>query len=93
MEGKRAYLLLRALETTSGDDRAFFQAIADRPGLDASSIDEARERMEAAGVLDDARAAVAAHTDEALAHLAALPATDARDALATLVATMAGRRR
>lgn len=93
IEGKRAYLLLRALETTSGDDRAFFQAVADRPGLDADRIDEALARMDAAGVLDDARAAVARHTDAALRHLAALPPSDARDALVELVRNMAGRGR
>lgn len=93
IEGKRAYLLLRALETTTGDDRAFFQQIADRPGLDAERIPEARARMEATGVLDDARSAVTRHTDNALGHLAALPASEARDTLAALVRDMAGRGR
>ena len=93
VEGKRAYLLLRALETTTGDDRAFFQAIADRPGLDPDAIPDARARMETVGVLDDARGAVARHTAAALACLAALPPSDARDGLAALVRDMAGRGR
>lgn len=93
IEGKRAYLLLRALETTTGAERAFFQQIADRPGLDPARIDEARARMDAAGVLGEARAAVARHTAAALAHLDALPPSSARDALVGLVDGMAARAR
>jgi geranylgeranyl diphosphate synthase, type II len=93
VEGKRAFLLLRALERAEGDDAAFFHAVADRPGLDAARVPEARARMDRLGVLDDARAAVQAWTDRALAALRRLPENDARAALEHLVEGLSGRSR
>ena len=97
VEGKKAFLLLRALEASNaaGDaatgDAAFFGRIASERGLAPALVPDARARMERLGVLDDARAAIAAYTDDALAHLHALPPTEARDALVWLVRDLSGR--
>ncbi len=93
VEGKRAYLLLRALERATGDDAAFFQRIADRPGLDAAEVPAARARMERLGVLADAKAAVSDWTDRALAALGRLDDSPARAALIGVVQALSGRSR
>jgi geranylgeranyl diphosphate synthase type II len=80
-EGKKTFLLLRALECAvdgAADEktRALFERAAEE-GLTEENIEAARQRMDRLGVLDDARRAVARHTDAATDHLErALPAAD-----------------
>ncbi len=91
MEGKKTYLLLRALELATGPDHAWFAAIVDRQGLPAVQVDEARERMQRLGVVEDARTAVERHTDAAMNRLADLPPGNARETLRWLVRDMQTR--
>ena len=68
-EGKKTFLLLRALEYTADgaadeDTHALFERAAEE-GLPDDEIDAARRQMDRLGVLDDARRAVAHHTDTA----------------------------
>ncbi len=58
IEGKKTYLLLRAIERTRGSDREWFLRIVRQGGLPPAEVTEARERMERSGVLDEARAEV-----------------------------------
>lgn len=58
IEGKKTYLLLRAIERTQGSDRDWFMRIVDEGGLPPDDVAEARERMERSGVLEEARAEV-----------------------------------
>lgn len=81
IEGKKALLLLLALERAEGEELAWFERIASAPGLPAADVPEARRRMEALGVIGAAREAVAKYSDEAAAHFAALPEGPARAAL------------
>lgn len=90
-EAKKTFLLLQALESTGGEDRAWFARIAGGEGLPADQVGEARRRMERAGVLDAARAAVVAHSGQALACLKRLAPSTGRDVLATLVRRMQAR--
>ncbi len=57
MEGKKTYLLLRALEKAPDEQREWFRQIVLRNGLREDEIGEAGDRMKRLGVLDDARAA------------------------------------
>ena len=93
VEGKRTYLLLRALERAADDDAAFFAAVVSRPGLEAERVSEARTRMDRLSVLDDARAAVQGWTERSLGALRRLPEHDARLALEDLIARLSGRSR
>ena len=77
VEGKKTYLLLRALEKASGDERAWFDSIRRHQGLPHVDVAEARQRMQALGILDDARAAVRTLMQEALSLLDDLEVGDA----------------
>lgn len=92
VEGKKAYLSLRAVEWAEGEERAWL-ARAVHGGLPAADVDEARERMARLGVLDDASDAVAQYVAEGEASLAALPAGPAADALRQLARSLATRAR
>ncbi len=82
--GKRTFLLLRALER----DDWFTGALA---GLDAADVPEARARMERAGVLCDAEAAVEACVADGLEALGVLPEGAAAEALRALALGLVGR--
>jgi geranylgeranyl diphosphate synthase type II len=98
LEGKRTYLLLRAVEKTTGDDRAMVDRVLRRQGADGlwrdaggqvtpegRAVVTAMARLyEHHGILDDARALVRRNTRDALEALDALPASPARRALAVL---------
>jgi geranylgeranyl diphosphate synthase type II len=92
MEGKKTFLLLRALERAAGgDDHPWFRRIVTDGGLDASEIDEARRRMERLGVLDEARSEVLHHYDIGEQAVQALPAGRGRDGLLSIAGRMAQR--
>ena len=88
VEGKKTFLLLRAIELAGGADKRWFQTIVERPGLAPEAVDEARSRMEALGVLDEAANAVRHHSEQALEVLSALPRNSAADTLGWLVRRM-----
>ena len=81
MVAKRAYLLLKALELSKGEQHTFFNQIIEQEGLPQDKIPEARERMLHLGVIDDAKKQVFYYTDQATAHLNSLPDSVARRAL------------
>ncbi len=83
--GKRTFLLLTALERDPDDWAAALD------GLPAERVPDARARMEALGVLDDARAAVAGYAAAGLDALGALPPGRASDALQALALALVGR--
>ena len=90
-EGKKTYLLLRALERASGDEADWFRRIVTARGLPAADIAEARSRMEALGVLDEAAHAVERHSQAAFDALDRLPAGPAVDTLRWLIRRMQAR--
>lgn len=89
VEGKKTFLLLRALERAETDaDRSFFARAAET-GLPREDVSDARRRMDALGVLDDARHAVERHTEAAAEHLGrVLPAQDGGNAEASAGRTL-----
>ncbi len=90
-EGKKTFLLLRALEVAAGEEHAWFARIVRDKGLSPAQVPEARRRMEALGVVEDARQAVATESQAALAQVGLLPPGPAADALRHLIASMAAR--
>ena len=91
VEGKKTYLLLRALERAEGDEYAWFTRIVTDGGLNADEVPEARRRMDALGVLDDARQQVLDRYDTGEQALAGLPAGPARQRLGWIAQRMAQR--
>lgn len=89
IEGKKTYLLLEAQARAQGADRAFFGSIRQGRGLSAEKISEAKHRMAAMGVLDEAREAVSVNSAEAIRHLEDVVADTT--SLESLVLRMAGR--
>lgn len=91
MEGKKTFIVLRALEEATGEERAWFARIVDDGGLPPDDIPEARDRMARLGVFAEARAAVDRHSAAAREELQHVPAGSARDALEWLIDRMQAR--
>ncbi len=91
IEGKKTYLLLRALESTEGADREWFYEIVRRNGLPPDRVAEARERMERSGVLEDARREVIRYSEAALDSTDRLPDVPAAESLRWLLSRMQER--
>lgn len=93
-EGKRTWLLLRAIEASGEEgreaDRAFFDGALDG-GLAPEAIGDARERMERLGVLSEASGEAQAYAARGEAGLDVLPASGAADALRVLAHALATR--
>ena len=94
MEGKKTFLLLRALERADAegsDDHDWFRRIVTDGGLDEAKIGEARRRMDDLGVLGEARREVLQHYDIGERALRHLPEGSGRDGLLWIASRMAQR--
>ena len=91
IEGKKTYLLLRALEAAKGDEHAWFARIPQTGGLPPDEVDEARRRMARLGVLDEARQTTLDYYARGEAALDALPQGEAVEALRWLARQMGQR--
>ncbi len=91
MEGKKTFLLLRALEHADGDGHAWFRRIVTDGGLAEDEIDEARRRMDDLGVLEEARDEVLRQYGLGEQAVRALPSGPARDGLLWIAGRMARR--
>lgn len=91
MEGKKTFLLLRALERSESQDHVWFMRVVSNGGLPAEDIPEARSRMERLGIFDEAEAAVNEYTEGAQGQLAILPDSQAADTLHWLINRMRAR--
>ncbi len=88
IEGKRTYLLIRALERAeSAEDRALLDRLLANKGLPAESVPAMRELYERLGVIDDAWRDIRSYTELARHDLAPLGDDGARRML-TLFAEM-----
>ncbi len=72
IEGKGTYLLIEARQRATGEDAEFFSKIRPGAGLTVEEIPKARARMEALGVLDDARSLIHSYTSDALKRINSL---------------------
>ncbi len=91
IEGKKTYLLLKAIESSNEDTRTFFNKIVTDNGLNDDKIPEARKLLEENGILNDARQAVMRHTTVAQECMDVLGSSHASDAIRWLVAEMQNR--
>ncbi len=91
VQGKRTYLLLKALEVLDGDERRWFQRNVLGGGLPVDMIGEARRRMREAGITNEAAKLVGELTERARASLERLPQSAGLDVLDALFARMASR--
>lgn len=66
MAGKRAFLLLKAIEMEGDRDDRWFRTLMERGGLDSSEIKEAKARMDRLGVLESTRAIILREYGKAL---------------------------
>lgn len=89
--GKKTFLLLRTLERTEGAAHAWFARAVRDGGLPVEDVPEARARMEAVGVLEEARQAVRYHSAAALDCLDELPEGGARETMRWLIRRMQRR--
>lgn len=64
-EGKKTYLLIRAIERTGGLNRALLQGVVRRRGITKKEIRQLRDIFEHNGILDDARVTMHRNTDRA----------------------------
>jgi geranylgeranyl diphosphate synthase type II len=92
-EGKRTYLLVRALELTGGADRRFLSSLAPGANVTQADIRRVRAIYHRAGVLDDARNAMERITIRAQRSLLGLKATPARSTLMWISAQLLKRNR
>jgi len=91
MEGKKTYLLLRAIERTSGERRLWFERIIKGDGIGKDEVSEARERMIDSGVIGEADNVIKEYSARAETCLTRLPQGAAVDTLQWLIRRMALR--
>ncbi len=91
VEGKKTFIVLRALERAEGAEHAWFARIVNEGGLPPDDIPEARTRMDRLGIFDEARAAVDRHSEAAKQELSSLPSGSARETLRWLINQMQAR--
>ena len=91
IEGKKTFLLLRALERAEGEEFAWFSRIIESGGLPEEDVDEARDRMEQQGILKEARSAVTHHSAAAKDELSLLPSGPPAETLYWLIEQMEAR--
>lgn len=91
IEGKKAYLLLKALSKASGEPLAFFEKIVTDNGLAEEDIPLARSYMDECGVLTDAASEVLSQTQKAMTCLDVLPPGESKEAIRWLLERMQQR--
>ena len=89
--GKKTFLTLRALERADGAEYNWFARLVTRGGIPRDDVPEARDRMAALGVFDEAREAVASYTEQAHEQLRHLPEAPAAETLHWLLDRLAAR--
>jgi len=90
MAAKKTWLLLRALDA-GGDHADWFARMVEKGGAAPEDIPEARQRMEALGIVESAREAVLFHSDEALKLIGSLPSGIGQESLVALTNKMKKR--
>jgi len=91
VQGKKTFLTLRALERAEGADYDWFARLVTDGGLPRDDVSEARDRMAALGIFDEAREAVTSYTEQAHDQLAHLPDSAATETLHWLLKRLEAR--
>ncbi len=90
-EGKKTYLLLTALECTTGNDYALVRRVVDEKGVPDELIPAIKELYERCGIIEKTRTAIEKECTQGMRHLKALPATPGREMLGRYALQLAGR--
>lgn len=90
-EGKKTYLLLKALERAKGNDRKILQAIISGNGFTKSRIEQVRNIYERSGALDSAKREMTRSTNQAQQAIIELPSSRAVSILIWLSHWLLGR--
>ncbi len=81
IEGKKTFLLLKALELTKGKDRALLQSIIERKGIEPSRVMEVKSIYERCGVIEETQAAIVRDFEKAKSLALKLPHKRGREQL------------
>ncbi len=81
IEGKKTFLLLKALELTKGKDHAILKSIITNKGIDASRVMEVKAIYERCGVIEETQAAIVRDFEKAKSLALKLPHQRGREQL------------
>lgn len=93
IEGKKTYILLRALELAKGDDRKQLLKIVDNNGINPRQINKYKLLFEKSGVLSDAQKKIDSFTQKALNSLYLIKRKEDRDLLTWLAYLLLKRKK
>ncbi|MCB0730362.1 MAG: polyprenyl synthetase family protein [Ignavibacteriae bacterium] len=93
LEGKKTYLLLRALEKSKGDDRKLIQFVIDNSGIRKNQIQIYKKLYNKLGVIDDASNEVKKYTNLALKSLRDIKNEEAKITLEWLANSLTDRKK
>jgi geranylgeranyl diphosphate synthase type II len=93
LEGKKTYLLLKALENSRGRERAFIEKVIDNSGIKENQIQKYKELYIKLGVVEDASAEVKRYTQLALNALKIIKNEEAKIALDWLAHLLTDRKK
>lgn len=92
INGKRTFLLLKAMERVEGKDREIIEKVFAKDGLDLSIVAEVREIYFRYGIIDETQKMVRFYTDVAIKSLESLPRSDSYSMLVWLANKLCERR-
>lgn len=91
ISGKKAYLLLKALQVERTSGNTYFHTLVEQGGIDPSEITMAKQLLEDMDVLSSTREVVNFHSNEALTLTQTLPRSLGRHTIESLIEKMAVR--
>lgn len=91
IEGKKTFLLLKALELAKGKDKALLQHIIKHKGIEKERVPEVKAIYERCGVIDEARKLIEHDFKQALKYAAKLPHRTGREKLMQFAAYVMNR--
>ncbi|ACF12875.1 Polyprenyl synthetase [Chloroherpeton thalassium ATCC 35110] len=91
MEGKKTFLLLRALELTTGEDHLLLQSVIDNHGIAQERIPEIKDIYERCGILNEAQELINSNFEKAVTLSEKLPNEAGREALVGFTAMVMKR--
>ncbi len=81
IEGKKTFLLLKALELTKGKDNTLLKSIIKNKGIDPSQVMEVKAIYERCGVIEETQAVIQRDFEKAKSHALKLPHQRGREQL------------
>ncbi|MFN3394267.1 MAG: polyprenyl synthetase family protein [Candidatus Thermochlorobacter sp.] len=91
IEGKKTFLLLKALERAKGKDKALLQHIIKHKGIEKERVPEVKAIYERCGVIEEARKLIETDFKQALKYAKKLPHLAGRDKLMEFAAYVMNR--